>query len=50
MEEEAAEFARIITERDDVAAGQLEEISRNVIHVTSDMRRQGNVIYPADKQ
>lgn len=50
MEEEAAEFARIIQEKDTKALGALEEISKNVIKVTSDMRRQGNVMYPADKQ
>jgi len=50
MEEEAAEFARILVEKDSKALAELEEISRNVIHVTADMRRQGSVIYPADKQ
>lgn len=50
MEEEAVEFARIIEEKDNKALAELEETSRNVIKVTSDMRRQGNIIYPADKQ
>lgn len=50
MQEEAAEFARILEEQDLKALAALEEISRNVIHVTADMRRQGSVVYPADKQ
>lgn len=49
MQEEAEEFARILRENDTQALADLEEISRNVIHVTSDMRRQGSVVYPADK-
>lgn len=50
MEEEAAEFARILEQKDTQALAELEEISRNVIKVTSEMRRQAGVIYPADKQ
>ncbi|KAK4498116.1 hypothetical protein PRZ48_010772 [Zasmidium cellare] len=50
MEEEAVEFARILLEKDTKALGELEEISRNVVKVTSDMRRQGGVVYPADRQ
>ncbi|CAK3904564.1 NAD(P)-binding protein [Lecanosticta acicola] len=50
MEEEAAEFARILEEQDVTALAELEEISRNVIKVTSDMRKQAGIIYPADTQ
>ncbi|TKA61589.1 hypothetical protein B0A55_11924 [Friedmanniomyces simplex] len=50
MEEEAVEFARIIGEKDDRAAGKLEEISRIVIKVTTDLRRQNGILYPADKR
>lgn len=50
MEEEAAEFARILLEKDTKALAELEELSRNVIKVTEDMRRQAGVIYPADKK
>ncbi|EME42588.1 hypothetical protein DOTSEDRAFT_175782 [Dothistroma septosporum NZE10] len=50
MEEEAGEFARIINENDIKALEDLETISRNVIKVTTDMRRQGGVVYPADKE
>ena len=50
MEEEATEFARIINEKDAGAATDLETISMNVIRVTTDLRRQNNILYPADKQ
>ncbi|GIZ48982.1 hypothetical protein CKM354_001202300 [Cercospora kikuchii] len=49
MEEEAAEFARILQEKDTTALQELETISRNVLHVTEDMRRQAGINYPADK-
>jgi predicted dehydrogenase len=49
MEEEAAEFARIIEENDTKAAGELENISRKVLAVTQDLRRQNGILYPADK-
>jgi len=50
MEEEAVEFARIIEEKDGQAVEKLAEISRIVIGVTSDLRGQNGVLYPADKQ
>jgi hypothetical protein len=50
MEEEASEFARIIEESDHGAARELEEISKIVIGITSDLRRQNGIVYPADKQ
>lgn len=49
MEEEAEEFARIVNEKDEKAVAELEEISKNVIKVTSDLRRQNGILYPADK-
>lgn len=49
MEEEAEEFARILNEKDEKALGELERISKDVVKVTSDLRRQGGVVYPADK-
>ncbi|USW56472.1 Putative gfo/Idh/MocA-like oxidoreductase, NAD(P)-binding domain superfamily [Septoria linicola] len=49
MEEEAAEFARILNNHDTSALQELETISRNVLHVTSEMRRQAGIVYPADK-
>ncbi|KAK5124355.1 hypothetical protein LTR85_001572 [Meristemomyces frigidus] len=50
MEEEAAEFARILNEKDNKAAEELEKVSRIVIKVTSDLRRQNGILYPTDKQ
>ncbi|KAF7185761.1 putative oxidoreductase YgjR [Pseudocercospora fuligena] len=50
MEEEALEFARIIEEHDERALAELEKISRDILHVTTDMRRQAGIIYPADNQ
>ena len=50
MEEEAAEFARIIEEKDTSAAQELEEISKHVLKITEDLRRQNGILYPADKQ
>lgn len=50
MEEEAAEYARILNEKDTASLQELETISRNVIHVTSEMRRQAGIVYPADKK
>ncbi|TKA27036.1 hypothetical protein B0A50_05227 [Salinomyces thailandicus] len=50
MEEEAVEFARILNEKDGSAAAELERISRIVIKVNTDLRRQNGILYPADKQ
>ena len=50
MQEEAIEFARIIEQRDIAAAAELEEISKIVVSVTQDLRRQNGILYPADKQ
>ncbi len=50
MVEEAVEFARIVNEKDEGSAGKLEEVSRIVIKVTSDLRRQNGILYPADKR
>lgn len=49
MEEEAVEFARIINEKDEKAAADLAEVSKIVIKVTSDLRRQNGIFYPADR-
>ncbi|KAK3051431.1 hypothetical protein LTR09_007454 [Extremus antarcticus] len=49
MEEEATEFARIIQEDDTAAAGELEDLSRAVLNVTQELRRQNGILYPADK-
>jgi len=49
MVEEAEVFAAIINQKDETAAAKLEKISKDVIKVTSDMRRQNGILYPADK-
>nr|OQO29759.1 hypothetical protein B0A51_02306 [Rachicladosporium sp. CCFEE 5018] len=49
MFEEAQEFARIISENDVKALAVLERVSRDVIKVTSEMRLQNGILYPADK-
>ena len=48
MEEECMEFARIINEGDKAEAGRLEEISMAVGRVTSKLRKEAGVRYPAD--
>lgn len=50
MEEEAVEFARIINEKDDKEVERLADLSRKVIKVTTDLRRQNGILYPADKR
>lgn len=50
MEEECEEHARIINEKDIAAAEDLERISKIVIGITEDCRRQNGLLYPADKK
>lgn len=50
MEEEAEEFARILNEKDEKAASELERISKTVMKVTNDLRRQNGIRYPADTE
>ena len=49
LKEEAAEFARIIMDDDKKAAKDLEDLSRTMLQITTAMRRQNNITYPADK-
>jgi predicted dehydrogenase len=49
MVEEAEDFARMINDKDHTEAARLEKISKDVIKVTSEMRRQNGILYPADK-
>jgi len=49
MEEEAIEIARIIDQSDTAAATDLERVSRNVLHITQELRRQNGILYPADE-
>lgn len=50
MEEECVEFARIVQEKDTKALEALAKVSRDVVRVTSELRRQAGVSYPADGQ
>ncbi|THV96069.1 NAD(P)-binding protein [Aureobasidium pullulans] len=49
LQEEATEFARIINNKDTDAAAKLEQLSYDIVSVTSDLRRQNGILYPADK-
>lgn len=49
LQEEAEEFARIISEDDKDAAAKLEQFSRDILEVTTDMRRQNGIVYAAEK-
>lgn len=49
LQEEAEEFARIINQKDHGAAAKLEQLSKDIVSVTSDLRRQNGILYPADK-
>ncbi|KAL9096507.1 MAG: hypothetical protein Q9165_001504 [Trypethelium subeluteriae] len=49
LKEEASEFARIIENDDKKAANYLEDLSRTVLQITTELRRQNSIIYPADK-
>jgi len=43
MQEEALEFARIITERDTGAADRLHAISLAVVEITGDLRQKNGI-------
>lgn len=49
LQEEAAEFARIIGEDDREAAEKLEEISRIIINITTDLREQSGIVFKAER-
>ncbi|KAJ4305783.1 hypothetical protein N0V90_001315 [Kalmusia sp. IMI 367209] len=49
LKEEAAEFARIINEKDWKAAGELEAHSRAVLKVTEKVRRDNGLLFPGEK-
>lgn len=50
LQEEAEEFARIILEKDHSAAAKLEQISRDVVAVTSDLRKQNGIVFAAERK
>lgn len=47
--EEAKEFARIIGEGDKAAAKKLEEMSRVVLGITTDLRKQNGIVFDVEK-
>jgi len=49
LQEEAEEFARIIGENDHKTAAGLEQLSRDIIDVTTDLRRQNNIVFGVEK-
>lgn len=49
LQEEAAEFARIIGEKDAAAAKKLEEMSRIVLGITTDLRKQNDIVFDVEK-
>lgn len=50
MQEEADEIGRIILEGDKSAAAELEKLSKDIIAVTTDLRRQNFIIFKAEQQ
>ncbi|KAL1310965.1 hypothetical protein AAFC00_001185 [Neodothiora populina] len=50
LQEEAEEFARIINDNDQQAAQKLEQLSRDIIAVTTDLRKQNSIVYKAEKK
>ena len=49
LAEEAAEFARIITEKDTVAEAKLREVSLGTVKVTEDLRRQNGLLFGVER-
>jgi len=49
LQEEAVEFARIINEDDREAAKKLEEISRIIINITTDLRKQNGIVFKVEQ-
>ncbi|KAF2267562.1 NAD(P)-binding protein [Lojkania enalia] len=50
LKEEAAEFVRIIEERDWEAVKRWEEVSRGVVRVTEKMRRDNGLLFPVERE
>ncbi|KAF2157865.1 putative oxidoreductase YgjR [Myriangium duriaei CBS 260.36] len=50
MQAEAQEFARIIEGNDKAAAAKLEQFSKDVIAVTTDLRRQNGIVFKAERK
>ncbi|KAK8206611.1 hypothetical protein M8818_004445 [Zalaria obscura] len=49
LQEEAEEFARIINEGDRSVAEELERMSLDIIHITTDLRRQNGIVFGVEK-
>jgi len=49
LQEEAEEFARIIGENDHKAAAELEQLSKDIIDITTDLRKQNNIVFGVEK-
>lgn len=49
LQEEAEEFARIINNNDHKAAEKLELLSRDIIAVTTDLRKQNGIVYRVER-
>lgn len=49
LQEEAEEFARIINGKDTDAAAKLEQLSRDVLDVTTDLRHQNGIVFGVEK-
>lgn len=50
LQEEAAEFARIFNKKDTAAVKKLEEWSRIVIGITTDLRKQNGIVFDVEKK
>lgn len=49
LQEEAEEFARIVEEKDHKAAEKLEQMSRDIIAITTDLRKQNGIVFGVEK-
>ncbi|GAB7347613.1 hypothetical protein MBLNU459_g4487t1 [Dothideomycetes sp. NU459] len=49
LQEEAEEFARIIEDKDHKAAEELEQLSRDIIAITTDLRKQNGIVFGVEK-
>lgn len=50
MQEEAEEIGRVILEKDTKIAERMEALSRDVLHVTSDLRKQNGIVFGAERE
>ncbi|GAM86612.1 hypothetical protein ANO11243_046260 [Dothideomycetidae sp. 11243] len=50
MQEEADEIGRIILEKDKTAAASLEQLSKDILAVTTDLRKQNGVVFKVEQK